>query len=87
MNFKLLPIEEADLPIFKHDMQEAFQLGAAAWEESLDEEILPESHINKSLSAEGAIAFYRAMGSELAVNPIKEIAEEEPFDLQMMCPV
>jgi len=27
------------------------------------------------------------MGSDLTVNPIKEIAEEEPFDLQMMCPV
>ena len=30
MDFQLLPIEETDLPIFKHDMQEAFQLGAAA---------------------------------------------------------
>ena len=26
MDFQLLPIEETDLPIFKHDMQEAFQL-------------------------------------------------------------
>jgi len=25
------------------------------------------------------------MGSNLATNPIKEIAEEEPFDLQMTC--
>ncbi len=46
MDFQLLPVEEDDLPLFKHDMQEAFQLGAAAWEEDLDEEILPESHIN-----------------------------------------
>ncbi len=38
-------------------------------------------------SSEETIAFYRAMGSELASNPIKEIAEEEPFDLQMICPV
>ena len=38
-------------------------------------------------SSEETIAFYRAMGSDLTVNPIKEIAEEEPFDLQMMCPV
>ena len=29
----------------------------------------------------------RAMGSDLASNPIKEIAEEEPFDLQMICPM
>ena len=38
-------------------------------------------------SSEETIAFYRAMGSDLARNPIKEIAEEEPFDLQMICPV
>lgn len=38
-------------------------------------------------SSEETIAFYRAMGSELASNPIKEIAEEEPFDLQMICSV
>ncbi|MCR4928466.1 MAG: GNAT family N-acetyltransferase [Lachnospiraceae bacterium] len=38
-------------------------------------------------SSEETIAFYRAMGSELASNPIKEIAEKEPFDLQMICPV
>ena len=38
-------------------------------------------------SSEETIAFYRAMGSELASNPIKEIADEEPFDLQMICPV
>ena len=38
-------------------------------------------------SSEETIAFYRAMGSELANDPIKEIAEEEPFDLQMICPV
>ena len=38
-------------------------------------------------SSEETIAFYRAMGSDLASNPIKEIAEGEPFDLQMICPL
>ena len=38
-------------------------------------------------SSKETIAFYRAMGSNLASDPIKEIAEEEPFDLQMICPV
>ena len=38
-------------------------------------------------SSEETVAFYRAMGSELADNPIKKFAEEEPFDLQMICPV
>jgi len=38
-------------------------------------------------SSEETIAFYRAMGSDLASNPIKEIDEEEPCDLQMICPI
>ena len=38
-------------------------------------------------SSEETIAFYRAMGSAPASDPIKEIAEEDPFDLQMICPV
>ena len=38
-------------------------------------------------SSEETIAFYRAMGSDLASHPIKEMAEKEPFDLQMICPV
>lgn len=38
-------------------------------------------------SSEETIAFYRAMGAELTDSPIKEIAEAEPFDLQMVCKV
>ena len=57
MDFKLLPIDDKDLAVFKRDMQEAFQLGAAAWEENLEEEILPEAHIDKSLNTKGAIAY------------------------------
>jgi len=38
-------------------------------------------------SSEETIAFYRAMGCKLARNPIKEIAEDEPFDIQMICSV
>ena len=36
-------------------------------------------------SSEETIAFYKAMGAELADCPIKEIAEDEPYDLQMIC--
>lgn len=28
---------------------------------------------------------YKAMGAELTDCPIKEIAEDEPYDLQMVC--
>ena len=36
-------------------------------------------------SAEETIAFYKAMGAEITENPIKEFAEAEPYDLQMIC--
>ncbi len=65
MGFELKLIESMDLPLFKHDMQEAFQLGAAAWEEDLDEEILPESHIDRSLNAKGSIAYKAVADGEL----------------------
>lgn len=44
---------------FKRDMQEAFQLGAVegGFCQKDDEQILPESHIDRSLSTEGAIAY------------------------------
>ncbi|MGN0824350.1 MAG: GNAT family N-acetyltransferase [Candidatus Coproplasma sp.] len=38
-------------------------------------------------SSEETIAFYKAMGAELTNNPIREIAEKEPFDMQMICEV
>ena len=40
-----------------------------------------------SCSSEETIAFYKAMGAELTDDPIKEIADEEPYDLQMICNV
>lgn len=36
-------------------------------------------------SSEETITFYKAMGAELTDCPIKEIAEDEPYDLQMVC--
>lgn len=36
-------------------------------------------------SSKETIAFYKAMGAELADCPIKEMAEKEPCDLQMVC--
>ncbi|MGN0603195.1 MAG: GNAT family N-acetyltransferase [Oscillospiraceae bacterium] len=36
-------------------------------------------------SSEETIAFYTAMGAKLTDTPIKEMADEEPFDLQMTC--
>ncbi len=52
----ILPLEAADLPAFMRDMQEALQSGAEA-EFGPCPEILPESHISRSLAAPGAAAF------------------------------
>lgn len=38
-------------------------------------------------SSEETIAFYKAMGSHLTNNPIKEMVDNEPFDLQMIYPL
>ncbi len=65
MNFRLLPVESADLAQFKKDMQEAFQKGAEAENGSCDTQILPESHINSSLSAEGAAAWKADLDGEM----------------------
>lgn len=35
-------------------------------------------------SSEETIAFYKAMGAELSKHPIQEIADDEPYDLQMI---
>ena len=36
-------------------------------------------------SSEETIAFYKAMGAKLTDCPIKELAEAEPYDLQVVC--
>ncbi len=58
-NMRLLSVEEKDLPQFKKDMQEAFQLGAMEGDYDGDpgEQILPEEDIDHSLSGEGAAAY------------------------------
>ena len=36
-------------------------------------------------SSEETIAFYKAMNAQLTEHPIKEMADDEPYDLQMIC--
>lgn len=36
-------------------------------------------------SSKETIAFYKAMGAQLADHPIQQIAEDEPYDLPMIC--
>ena len=58
MNVELRLLEKADLPQYKSDMQEAFQLGALEGG-GLEggELVLPEKDIDRSLHTKGAIAY------------------------------
>ena len=37
--------------------------------------------------SEETVGFYRAMGAEATDDPIREFAEAEPCDIQMVCPI
>ena len=64
MNFKLLPMTEADLPAFKSDIQEAFQKGFEDVYGKADDIILPEKDIDRSLNAEGSAAYKAVVDGE-----------------------
>ena len=40
-----------------------------------------------AFSSEDTIQFYKSVGCNITNNPIKKIAEEEPFDIQMSCDI
>ncbi len=75
---RVLPLDPADLPAFKCDMQEAFQCGAEA-EFGPCPEILPESHIERSLASPRAAA-YKALcaeSGELLGGAVVQVPEQE----------
>ncbi|MBR5370881.1 MAG: GNAT family N-acetyltransferase [Oscillospiraceae bacterium] len=72
----LLPLEQADIPQFKADMQEAFQLGYEAEFGKSEEQILPEQDIDRSLSADGAAAFKAVENGKMIGGAIVQIDAE-----------
>lgn len=40
-----------------------------------------------AFSSEDTIKFYLSMGCEITDNPITKLAEDEPFDIQMVCDI
>ncbi|MBQ7111264.1 MAG: GNAT family N-acetyltransferase [Thermoguttaceae bacterium] len=64
-NVQISRLAPANLVLFKRDMQVAFQKGAEAEFGPLDVEILPESHIDRSLATPGAVAFQAVLDGEL----------------------
>ena len=57
MDFKLVPIDDTDLKKYKIDMQEAFQKGYEDEFGQTEGEILPEEDIDRSMSADGSVAY------------------------------
>ncbi len=64
MSFQLLPLNDKHLTQFKKDMQEAFQQGAVDGFGEMGIEILPVSHIDRSLSAKGSFAYEAILDEE-----------------------
>ncbi len=78
MKLKLLPIQTNDLPQYKADMQQAFQLGAVEGGFPVDDQqILPESHIDRSLGTNGAIAYKAVDGDQMVGGAILVLDNEK----------
>ncbi len=79
MNLVLEKITPKDLPQYKADMQEAFQLGAVEGGFDMDDgmQILPESDIDHSLGAEGSIAYKALLDGEMVGGAIVVIYENK----------
>ncbi len=75
MDFILMPIEKEDVPIYKRDMQEAFQQGAMKEFQHLDVEILPKKDIDESLSPKGAVAYKAVVDRKISGGAIVVIDE------------
>lgn len=76
MDFHLLPLSAEDMAVFKKDMQEAFQQGAAKELDLGDTVILPEKDIDESLSNKGAAAYKAVVDGEIIGGAIVVIDEE-----------
>ena len=65
MNFKILPMEQADMGKFKRDIQDAFQKGFEEVYGAAEGIVLPEKDIDRSLNAEGSAAYKAIVNGEM----------------------
>ncbi len=72
-DFSLTPLNDAELPEFKREMQRAFQLGYEAEFGPCDKPILPEEDIDQSLEAEGAVAYAARIDGVMAGGAVVKI--------------
>ncbi len=74
-----MPIGNSDIKQFKMDMQEAFQLGALEGGYPAEEQILPEEDIERSLNAEGAIAYKAVSEGKMVGGAIIVIDQQKEY--------
>lgn len=76
MNLKLIPLRKEHIKQFKADMQDAFQQGAIKEFEEMEQEILPEQDIDRSLEAVGSIAYEAIVDGEMVGGAIVVIDKD-----------
>lgn len=76
MNINVVLMEEKDIPIFKKDIQEAFQAGFEDVYGKTEETVLPEKDINQSLNSKGAIAYKVVVNGEMVGGAVVVINNE-----------
>lgn len=76
INFKLVVMNDKDIPLFKKDIQEAFQKGFEEVYGPTEGIILPEKDIDQSLSAKGAISYKAIVDNEVIGGVVVAIDEE-----------
>lgn len=76
MDFKLVEMEDKDIPTFKKEIQEAFQKGFEEVYGSTEGIILPEADIDQSLNTKGAIA-YKALLDNILVGGAVVVINEK----------
>ena len=84
MSFALLPMEQADIGVFKKDIQEAFQKGFEEVYGKTEGTVLPEKDIDHSLNTSGSIAYKAVVNGAMiggAVVVIDEKTQHNHLDL------
>lgn len=75
MNILLTEVQPEDMPLYKKTMQAAFQQGFEEVFGPTDQMILPESDIDASLKADGAIAYKAVVDGYIAGGAVVVIDE------------
>ena len=76
MSFRLILMNETDIPAFKTDIQEAFQKGFEDVFGKCEETVLPEKDIDQSLNGKGAAAYKAVLNGETVGGAVVAIDAE-----------